>query len=168
MSLFNNVRTKIVVTLLLVSLWWDNTAARTLSADGGKAEWDAIIGTRRLAVNSTRISAHPANLSTIWNQTQLHSLIAYGRAANPGEFPFATYITDFNIFCSGSLIAPRVAMTAAHCVTTPNGGWSDLQNYVLSIGNVNYAKGQQFGVQVRKFVKFVTSILLFVLKWSEP
>lgn len=148
----NIYRMGILVTLLIAVLCLPcvKTAARAIPLDGGLAGWDAYVGTRQLSVNSTRVNVHPADLSSIWNETQLHSLVAYGKVAKPGEFPFATYVTDFNIFCSGSLIAPRLAMTAAHCVTTANGGWSDLTNYVLSIGNVNYAKGQQFRVKVGK------------------
>jgi secreted trypsin-like serine protease len=47
-----------------------------------------------------------------------------GSQAFPGEFPYVAYVeeTRRRISCSGSVVAPRVILTAAHCVTDGRGG----------------------------------------------
>lgn len=76
------------------------------------------------------------------------SRIAFGEDALEGQFPFMAYVTDESFECSGSLIAPRVALTAAHCVYDES-GWSttaaDLKVYIGDIDH-NYAK--QYSVKV--------------------
>jgi secreted trypsin-like serine protease len=46
-----------------------------------------------------------------------------GSQAFPGEFPYVAYVeeTRRRISCSGSVVAPRVILTAAHCVTDERG-----------------------------------------------
>lgn len=81
--------------------------------------------------------SYPENISAN------RSRIAFGDDAKKGQFPFMAYVTDENFDCSGSLIAPRVALTAAHCVYDEN-GWSvtaqDLKVYLGDIDRNNAKK----------------------------
>jgi trypsin len=47
------------------------------------------------------------------------SAVVGGKAVQPGAYPFAVAIgTSAGAFCGGTLIAPDVVLTAAHCITS--------------------------------------------------
>ena len=110
--------------------------ARTLSASAPSLGSFTVDGARHASVASggTVLKKLAANPSQVANGSRM----AYGQRASPGQFPFATYVTDNTRACSGSLIAPRVVLTAAHCVTDENtGGFLDLPNYVFTVGSLD-------------------------------
>lgn len=74
------------------------------------------------------------------------SRIAYGTDARENQFPFVAHVSDYSSDCSGSLIAPRVVLTAAHCVFD-SGYISNPEDMAVRLGNVDYTKGKTYDVK---------------------
>lgn len=76
------------------------------------------------------------------------SRIAYGNTASRGQFSYAAFVYGKNFQCSGSLISPRVVMTAAHCVYKNT--WTTKAGDIrVMLGSPNYYDAKAFGVKVR-------------------
>lgn len=79
--------------------------------------------------------------------SQVQAAIVSGRAAPKGRYKWIASLrakgSDFH-FCTGSLIAPRVVMTAAHCVTNSYAAWADLEQSLpdVRIGGWEYRGGR--------------------------
>jgi len=69
--------------------------------------------------------------------------IAGGRPANKKQYPYAASITIYGVHaCGGALVAPRVVITAAHCVYNKDKkDFYPLRDMTLRIGNVDRSKG---------------------------
>src|SRR5689334_3460679 len=69
--------------------------------------------------------------------------IVGGKAASIAEFPSLAFIEaadkDNRFACTGTVIAPRVVLTAAHCVEDlqGEGGFTPSRNYAVATGATN-------------------------------
>lgn len=75
-----------------------------------------------------------------------------GRPAEPGTYPWLAHITDslrsVETECTGTVVAPRLILTAAHCVVdSETGELRDPSGFSVVTGNVDWARLPR---QVRK------------------
>ena len=96
--------------------------------------------------------ASDAPLPSSDRKTATQPLIAYGDSAKPEQFPFAAFlIFGKSIVCSGSLISPRVVLTAAHCLLD----FSKFEAFKkedidIYLGSIEFGRvGTKYSVKVR-------------------
>ena len=65
------------------------------------------------------------------------SRIAFGQKAKQGMYPYVVYVDGGDYLCTGSIIAKRAILTAAHCVRDEN-GWTSASDLSIYAGNVLY------------------------------
>jgi trypsin len=73
-----------------------------------------------------------------------HVAVIGGRSAEPGTFPWMAYVLDFRGSevgqCSGTVVAPDLVLTAAHCAeNTQTGVVNEASGYQVTTGNVDWA-----------------------------
>jgi secreted trypsin-like serine protease len=93
--------------------------------------------------NSTPAPLSPGSEPNFQDTPANGSRIAYGDNASQGQFPFAAFVSGRNFACSGSLISPRVVMTAAHCVYK-NGWTSKAGDIKVMLGSPDYYSSKAF------------------------
>ncbi len=71
--------------------------------------------------------------------------IAYGAFLASGRYPFAAVVSTGSDRCTGSLVGPRVILTAAHCVWM-DGQFADPNAYMVLLGGVNMREMTQYQV----------------------
>lgn len=65
------------------------------------------------------------------------SRIAWGKEAKEGMFPYVVYFDGGGYLCTGSVIAPKAILTAAHCVRDES-GWAKASDISIYAGSVVY------------------------------
>lgn len=83
-----------------------------------------------------------------------------GQAAEPGTFPWMAFVVDFKgseeeIVCSGTVLAPNLVLTAAHCVVNlESGAVNEASGYRVVTGNVDWASPERQVSAVSQVIVF--------------
>ena len=74
--------------------------------------------------------------------------IAYGSNAKPNQFPYAVNFRIDREMCGGSIFAPRVILSAAHCVVDRKGNVLPVGKYnsTVNVGSIKMFGGTQMAM----------------------
>lgn len=83
-----------------------------------------------------------------------------GKAAQPGQYPWMAFVVDFQedgsaIVCSGTVIAPSVVLTAAHCTfDEAKSALNDPAGYAVVTGVVNWTDPARQVSEVTRLIPY--------------
>ena len=87
--------------------------------------------------------------------TQVSTRIAFGQPAPEGMFTFVAYLDGAPGACTGSVIAPRAVLIAAHCIRDNAGWWYSTEQLRIRIGGVISESTEEYRIEVGKgFLKW--------------
>jgi secreted trypsin-like serine protease len=106
----------------------------------------AMAGT--LGVSAASAHAADGKGGRPYRESSAHSSVVGGKMAAPGTFPWMAFVVDLRgeegIACSGTVVAPNLVLTAAHCaVNLETGATSEAAGYRVVTGNVNWASPER-------------------------
>jgi secreted trypsin-like serine protease len=118
--------------------------ARGRMINGHLSRWGVLI-VAVLAGTAAVPSDAKASMSThgALRSADAHTAVVGGQAAAPGTFPWMAYIRDARgdeeDRCSGTVVAPNLILTAAHCAENRQTGvLNDASGYQVVTGDVNW------------------------------
>lgn len=103
------------------------------------------LGTAAGTLGVSTASAHTANVK----EPSARISVVGGEAAEPGAFPWMAFVIDFKgeeeaIACSGTVVAPNLVLTAAHCaVNQETGVTNEAAGYRVVTGSVDWASSER-------------------------
>ena len=128
--------TIILLVLCTIPAAWAGNLSDFIQMKAISAEWQS---SRAAGKNSSGAAPLSNN-----------SRIAYGEMASTNQFPFAALVYGNTFQCSGSLVSPRVVLTAAHCVYDSNGWREPASQIKVRIGKADFQEAPKCNVKVRK------------------
>lgn len=104
--------------------------------------------------------------SKVARSTKAASRIAWGKEAKEGMFPYVVYLDGGGYLCTGSVIAPKAILTAAHCVRD-EAGWAKASDISIYAGSVVYDYTDTYYVKAswkkKTLIKIGGGTLKFIL-----
>jgi secreted trypsin-like serine protease len=98
-------------------------------------------------------AALPAGAAPVATQSVVH-----GTPAPAGKFPWMAYVVDFEgegtVICTGTVVAPRVVLTAAHCVYGENAAVSPAEGFRVVTGVVDWTYPERQVSEVQRIIPF--------------
>jgi Trypsin len=135
----------LVITLVTVLATGTASAALAAGKEGvplGGGHYVRRVAHAHSRVTRPRLSAHPRRLRARLGAARAHQAIVGGFNVAAGKLPFMAFVTNFLNenevgLCSGTVVAPRLILTAAHCVRNPETGqpWP-ASRFTVVTGNV--------------------------------
>jgi hypothetical protein len=106
----------------------------------------AVLGGALLPASAPAATRHPAHVRAYQarpHRRQAHATIIGGTLAEPGSFPWLAFIEDKTSagrsWCTGTVVAPNVVLTAGHCVQdVATGELYAPSGYVVATGSVDW------------------------------
>jgi len=117
----------------------------------------AALALTAAALGASEASAHRGNAK----EPSAHASVVGGKIAAPGAFPWMAFVVDFQgqeeaISCSGTVVAPNLVLTAAHCaVNQETGVINEATGYRVVTGSVNWTSSTE------RQVSGVSKVLVF-------
>ena len=109
-------------------------------------EWESDTDPDAVFHHSTRRRGNRTDRSG--TVTRATARVCNGQEAQEGMFPFAAYLDCDGYYCSGSVIAPKVILSAAHCVRDST-GWERKEDIKIWVGAADYNNAVGRDVAVR-------------------